>query len=212
MKTQLRITAMLILGFVSISSYAQVEKGNWFIGGTANIEFNSDKEKVKSGGNTRDYATYSDFDFRPYVGYFIIDRLPIGLIMDISLDKIKYEDGGEYTDNEYILGPFVRYYVADFDGFMPFAELSFGFGGGKTTSEYMGNENENKYSSLNFKVGVGTTYFVTPNVGFDMFIGYRRNQNTFEIDENVRSSSEDVTYSYGGLDFNLGIVVSLGGK
>lgn len=214
MKKKLLVTAVIWLGVASFA-FAQVEKGNWFLGGSSNLEFNSDKEKVKIDNTTNDRATYLDFDFRPQIGYFVIDKLPVGIAMDISLDKTKDEiNDWEHTWNDFIIGPFVRYYITDLDGFMPFAEVSLGIGAGKETSNYGGGSDEDvrEYNAFNFKVGIGGTYFITENVGFDLFIGYRRNQNTYkdEFGGDRASGDGDVTYSYGGLDFNLGFVISLG--
>ena len=212
MRKKILVTVAIWLGVASFT-FAQVEKGNWFLGGSSNLEFNSDKEKIKIDNTTNDWATYRDFDFRPQVGYFVIDKLPVGIAMDISLDKTKYEiNDSESTWNDFIIGPFVRYYIADLDGFMPFAEASLGLGAGKETSTYGGSSDEDvqEYNAFNIKLGVGGTYFVTENVGFDLFIGYRRNQNTYKDENENGRASGDVTYSYGGLDFNLGIVVSLG--
>ncbi|HAH58744.1 MAG TPA: hypothetical protein DCL86_11400 [Bacteroidales bacterium] len=118
MKKKLLVTAVIWLGVASFA-FAQVEKGNWFLGGSSNLEFNSDKEKVKIDNTTNDRATYLDFDFRPQIGYFVIDKLPVGIAMDISLDKTKDEiNDWEHTWNDFIIGPFVRYYITDLDGFI----------------------------------------------------------------------------------------------
>ncbi|MDY0103964.1 MAG: hypothetical protein RBS07_13600 [Lentimicrobium sp.] len=146
MKKMFFATAALWLGVMSCT-FAQVEKGNWLFGGSSNLEFNSEKEKVKMDNVTNELGTYRDFDFRPQVGYFVIDKLPVGLAMDISLDKMKYSDSdSEYIWNDYVFGPFVRYYLTDLDGFMPFAEASVGFGVGKQKEIYESSENEVKYS------------------------------------------------------------------
>lgn len=209
MKKMFFATAAIWLGAMSFT-FAQVEKGNWLLGGSSNLEFNSDKEKVKTDNDTHETGTCRDFDFRPEVGYFVIDKLPVGIAMDISLDKMKYSDSdSEYTWNDYVFGPFVRYYIANLDGFMPFAEASLGFGGGKQKSNYGSSENEEKYSVFGYKLGVGGTYFITNSVGVDLFIGYKMDQQTYkDQNEEVRSDG-NVTYSYGGLDFNLGFVISI---
>lgn len=210
MKKKLLFSAMFIL-CLNAFTFAQVEKGNWFFGGSSNIEFNSTKEKVTSGGTTIDNSKYSDFDFRPQVGYFVIDKLPVGLFMDLSIDKMKMTDSeNEYKWTSFIVGPFVRYYITNLDGFMPYGEAAIGFGSGNNKSTYMGNESDEKYKLFAYRLGIGGTYFITDNVGIDLFLGYGMDQETYTAEEEDVRSDTDITYKYGGLDVNLGFVISIG--
>ena len=210
MKKMLITTVALWLGVISFT-FAQVEKGNWLFGGSSNLEFNSDKEKIKTDNDTHETGTYRDFDFRPQVGYFVIDKLPVGIFMDVSLDKSKSTDYDYETSyNDFVFGPFVRYYIVDLDGFMPFAEASVGLGGGKQKSTYGSSENEEKYSVFSYKFGVGGTYFVTDNVGLDLFIGYGMKSQKYTDQEEAARAEGDITYMRSGLDFNLGFVISIG--
>jgi outer membrane protein len=88
MKRKLLVTALFILCF-SAFTFAQVEKGNWFFGGSSSLEFMSGKEKIKTGGTTSDGAKFTNFSFRPQVGYFVIDKIPVGLSLDFDMDKQK---------------------------------------------------------------------------------------------------------------------------
>ncbi|PKP01703.1 MAG: hypothetical protein CVU14_04665 [Bacteroidetes bacterium HGW-Bacteroidetes-9] len=209
MKKKFFATAMLFL-CISAFAFAQVEKGNWIFGGSSNLEFDATKEKVKSGSTTSDGSKYSDFDFRPQVGYFVIDKLPVGLFMDLSLDKMKDENyDSEYKWTSFLIGPFVRYYITDLDGFMPYAEAGLGIGSGNNKTTYSGNESDEKYNMFGYKFGAGGTYFVTKNVGVDLFIGYKLEQETYK-NEDTGERSDVVTYKCGGLSLNIGFIISLG--
>jgi len=210
MKKKIIFTVMLFL-FTGIFAFAQVEKGNWLFGGSSTLEFNTSKEKVKSGGVTIDGSKYTDFDIRPQVGYLVIDKLAVGLLLDIDIDKETYTDPeSEYNWTSFMVGPFVRYYIIDLEGLMPYAEASMGIGSGNTKTTYMGSESDQKYGMFAYGFGAGATYFVTDNVGIDLFIGYANYQEKYkDVEENARSEN-DVIYKYGGLDFNIGFIISIG--
>ena len=205
------ITATLLMLLFSAVVSAQVEKASWLFGGSSNLEFDASTEKMKSGSTTNEVSKYTDFDFRPQVGYFVIDKLPVGIFMDISLDKQKMSQSeDEYTWTSFVLGPFARYYITNLDGFMPFAQVSAGIGAGKNSYTYSGNTSDSKYTTFSFGIGIGGTYFVTENVGFDLLIGYRGDQEKYKNESPDRSETEETTYKYGGVGLNLGIIVSLG--
>ncbi len=210
MKKKLFTTMMLTL-CISAFTFAQVEKGNWFLGGSSNLKFASYKEKITSGGTTVENSKNSNFDFRPQVGYFVIDKLPVGILMDLSMNNQKMTNtDGEYKWTSFIVGPFVRYYIANLSGFMPFAEASIGFGSGNYKETYMSTSNDHKYKQLSYRFGVGGTYFVTDNVGIDLFLGYNLDQQTYKEEDAAARATNDVIYKYGGLAVNLGFVITMG--
>jgi opacity protein-like surface antigen len=130
--------------------------------------------------------------------------------MDLSLDKMKDENyDSEYKWTSFLIGPFVRYYITDLDGFMPYAEAGLGIGSGNNKTTYSGNESDEKYNMFGYKFGAGGTYFVTKNVGVDLFIGYKLEQETYK-NEDTGERSDVVTYKCGGLSLNIGFIISLG--
>ncbi len=211
MRKKLLSTAILTL-CISAFTFAQIEKGNWFFGGSGSLDFNTSNEKIKTGSTTSDGYKYTDFDFRPQVAYFVIDRLPVGLSLDLDIDKEKFTDpDGEYNWTSFMVGPFARYYVADFDGIMPYAEVAAGLGSGNNKYTYDGSSSDSKYSMFAYRMGAGATYFVTENVGIDLFIGYASYQEKYKEEaEDARSEQEETIYKYGGLDFKIGFVISIG--
>ena len=205
------MTVILVV-MISFLSHAQIEKGNVFFGGSSNLGFTAGAQKIKSVSTTADGYKYSSFDFQPMAGYFIIDRLPVGLFVDLSMSSQKFDDPKmEYSYSYALVGPFARYYVADINGLMPYGEARFGVGSGKIKSVYMGSENEEKYSLIHFALGIGGTYFVTENVGIDLLINYGVDSEKWDAASNgERAEGDKVTYSYSGLGFKLGFVISLG--
>lgn len=212
MKKKIIATVILVL-CTGIYAFAQVEKGNWFFGGAGSLEFMSSNEKYKTGGTTTDGSKYTDFNFRPQVAWFVIDKLAVGLSLDLEIDKEKFTDpDGENKWTSFMVGPFVRYYIADFEGIMPYAEVAAGIGSGNNKTTYDGTSEDNKYGMFAYRMGAGATYFVTDNVGIDLFIGYANYQEKYKMDEDVSARAEDdeYIYKYGGLDFKIGFVISIG--
>ncbi len=210
MKKRLLTTALFILCSGAFT-FAQVEKGNWLFAGSSNFGIESGKEKIESGSTTVDGYKFSYIDFAPKIGYFIIDKLPVGLALDMYINKEKSTDPD--TENKwtgFMVGPFVRYYITDLDGFMPYAEAGMAIGSGKSIYTYAGDENENKFKMFSYGIGVGGTYFITDNVGADLQIAYGMEQDTYKVDASDRAEGDDVTYKYGGIKLNIGFVISIG--
>lgn len=156
---------------INLLSFAQIEKGNFFFGGSSNLSFFAGAEKVKTGSTTNDGYKYSSFNFLPAVGYFVINKLPVGIFVDLSLSKQKSKYPDVVSSYSYaMIGSFARYYVTEINGFIPFGEIKLGIGSGKSIYDYNGSENEEKYSMTHISVGAGATYFVTENVGIDFLI------------------------------------------
>lgn len=202
----------IMVMMISFLSHAQIEKGNVFFGGSSNLGFTAGAEKIKSGSTTSDGYKYSSFNFQPMAGYFIVDKLPLGLFVDLSMSNQKFDDPKmEYSYSYALVGPFARYYVTDINGLMPYGEVRFGVGSGKSKSVYMSSENEEKYSILHFALGIGGTYFVTENVGVDLLINYSSDSEKWDAASNgERAEGDKVTYIYSGIGFKLGFVISLG--
>jgi len=97
-------------------------------------------------------------------------------------------------------------------GFYPYAEGKIGFGSSKEIEEWDGGEDEYKMNLFTYKFGIGSTYFLTQNVGLDLFLGYDYDSYKYKGDEDVKKStnSADMTESYSSLEVNLGIIVTLG--
>jgi hypothetical protein len=138
---------------VSLSASAQVQRGNVLIGGNiGNISLGLDKPSVFS------------IDIVPKAAWFVQDNLALGGYVDLGLQTAR----GANTITRYGVGALGRYYAGSDVGLNHgrlFAEATFGFGGQNVT-------NGAKTNGLNFSVGPGYTYFVTPNVGLEALVKY----------------------------------------
>jgi len=202
---------MLIGGIMS--SFAQVEKGKWFVAATGNCNFDIGKSKVKYGGTTNENSKYFNFNFNPMVGYFVINKLPVGLYFDVKSGTSKDPDNSDkYKETQFIVGPFARYYITDFKKLFPYVEARVGLGSSK--SKYNDNDAD-KESYFSTRIGAGGTYFFAKNVGLDLFVGYNYDAWTDKSPNSAArapaiESSEETKYTYGSVKINIGVVVTFG--
>jgi hypothetical protein len=187
-----------------ISLFAQVEKGKWFVAADGSCNFDIGKEKYKSGGTTHDHYNYFEFDLNPMGGYFVIDKLPVGLYFDVySYNYKDSDDGDKYNEVQLIIGPFARYYITEYKKLFPFVEGRLGFG--TYQSKYSGSDADKK-SYFSTRLGGGATYFFTENVGLDGFIGYDYDAWTAKESGGI----DEYKTFYGSVEVNFGIVVTFG--
>src|SRR5262245_31900026 len=119
---------VLFATFLLVSSkamFAQVDQGQWMVGGSAGFDHAS------QGDNKM-----TTISLAPNLGYFVINQLAVGLRPEFSYHKTKTKTiTGTATSSstDWSLAPFVRYY------FMPsgekinvFGDASYGFGSSKT--------------------------------------------------------------------------------
>jgi outer membrane protein len=215
MKTGSVLTLILFLSSAVV--FGQLEKGNIFLQGSTSIGFNTQKYSGTSGGTTTEYTKTTSFNFKPQAGYFIINNLPVGLIIKTDFSKTKYTNSDSYDKNSgFIIGPFVRYYILELDKFKPMAEVYAGFGSKK--SEYKGysTTSEYKYGEIELSIGGGASYFLTDQVALDLLINYqysRLNDKSSSNGGGIKSTtSDDNIEKYSGIGINLGLVVIIPGK
>lgn len=199
---------VIVFAFSTIATLAQTEKGKWFLQGSSNLYLEAGKEKYKQDGDSQVSDKYFTFSFHPMAGYTIIDNLPIGLYMDVDFSKYTDPDDKDdfYKSTEFAIGPFVRYYILDLDGFKPLVEAAVGIG---SHSDAWGPDDDDKDNGCMFEywLGIGGTYFLNNNVGIDLGIGYGSDSYKYKGEGD---GDEDYRYVYGGIYFNLGVVVMLG--
>ncbi|MDD5694870.1 MAG: hypothetical protein PHD61_06155 [Bacteroidales bacterium] len=205
---KLTFLLVIVLAFSTVATFAQTEQGKWFLQGSSNLYFEFGKEKYKHNGDSQDQEKYFTFNFTPMAGYTVIDNLPVGLFIDFTNYKYTNPDDKDdfYRSTEYLIGPFVRYYILDLNGFKPHVEAAVGIG---SHSDAWGPEDDDKDSGGLFEywLGVGGTYFLNNHVGIDLGIGYGSESYKYKGEGDGDEDYKDV---YGGVYFNLGVVVTLG--
>ena len=150
--TLLSIVALIA---VSLSSKAQIQKGNVLVGGDlANISLGLNSPNV------------FDFNISPKAAWFIQDNIALGGYVNLGIQTAK----GQGTTTTYGAGVLGRYYAGSDMTVLRhgrfFGEATVGFGG-VDVSDGGGNTN-----GLNLSVGPGFAYFVTPNIGLETLLKY----------------------------------------
>lgn len=197
--------------FCSSMLFSQVEKGKWYVAGFSNLGIDIGKTKFESSNGVTSEYKYTEFNFTPSVGYFVIDKLAAGLFFDYQYYKnIDQDDKDEYKASSIMIGPFAKYYIMEYKKLWPYVGIGVGFGSGK--SEVNGEEYE-KYKMSTFMIGGGATYFLNDNVGFDLSLGYDRDVDKYKASTGgVKSTNSSDTEDdiYGAFKMSIGIVVSFG--
>ncbi len=96
----------------TLTANSQITKGNWMVGGDASFNYYTNEAKEYQGdGFVYNYSIGGAYyiNIRPNVGYFVIDKLAFGTIIDFG---IATGDQTDFRINEsrLSLGVFARYY------------------------------------------------------------------------------------------------------
>lgn len=156
---------LFLITFFSFTSYGQLTKGNWLVGGTGNF---------LSSKNTYTSPTFSsssdriDIKISPNIGYFIIDKLGVGLKTSFSKSKGQViGSGGQINTNEnrFEFGPFVRYYFLEADkSYNILTDINYQYGFYWFTPT--------KGNITTFSASVGSVIFFNSSVGLEFLLGY----------------------------------------
>lgn len=154
------LTLATLLG--ATFTFAQTQKGNMLIGGTAafDIQFEEPDNIVA-------------IQVSPELGFFVADNLVVGGALSIGTTKI-----GDYSLTSYGIAPFGRYYFGTgmtrifIHGQFGVAGLRYDYGGDKETS-----------SSTALLVGPGVSFFLNKHVAIEGVLGYTKNFGDFDTSD-----------------------------
>ncbi|GGG67178.1 porin family protein [Epilithonimonas arachidiradicis] len=151
--------AVILAAGLFSTANAQIQEGNWLVGSsilTSNFGLNT-------GGGYQ-------IGLEPKAAYFIKDNVALGGMVNLNFLKT---GKGEATQFKYGVGALGRYYIspgeAGVDNLLNhgrwFFEGNVGIGGTST-------EGGNSTTGLDFGVGPGYSYFITPNIGIEGLVKY----------------------------------------
>ncbi len=186
MKTIKLLLAITLL--FTISTNAQITKGNWMVGGNASFSYSKYEAKTDgsspSSGTTLSVSNIGSYYIllEPNIGYFVYNKFCVG-------SKFYYTNGFgnggklELTAGNFSIGPYARYYfLKDEKQLNVFVEPSY---------YYFTNKSLGKATGYSIKAG--TVIFFNSSVGFETALSY------------VRRSSEQNNYKELFLGFGLQI-------
>jgi hypothetical protein len=147
--------------FVAFSSNAQIDKGNWMMGGSGAFG----NFKTTSGESS---STSTSITISPNIGYFFIDKLAIGLAGQFSY---VFPKEGDHTISSNNISPFIRYYFLEKEKEINiFSEARY---------EIM-RMSHSDLKADTFLIKAGTVFFVNSSVGIEVALNYstqKTNQN-----------------------------------
>ncbi len=155
MKTTI-LTVTLICFLCILDSYGQPEKGTYMLGGGASTDI-----EFYDGNKTFHIYLY------PNLGYFFTDNLAIGTYLPLSLRLQK-----DYSNINYGITPFFRYYFGQTSPLMWFVTGSFGISG--YSLKY--DDSSSSSSAIIGKAGIGGTYFLNKSIGLETILEYTYNK------------------------------------
>lgn len=190
---------ILLLGAVALfgAMNAQTEKGSWVIGGSTTLGFNNVTTKTKANGESYDGPKISTFSFTPSVGYFVANKIAIGLDLGFQSTTTK-DEGDKLTSSTILVMPTATYYFKSDSKVIPY--LGAGVGYGSNTSKYNSSES-NTTDGLTWGAKGGITYMVNQSAGIDLGLAYTQFSNKeeimgYEVKNNANTFGVNVGFSF----------------
>lgn len=157
---KLIFTGILAVAGLTATANAQIQEGNWMVGSS----ILSSNFGLNTGGG------YS-IGLQPKAAYFIKDNVAVGGYVNLGISKVT---NGSPTRFDYGVGALGRYFLSPgekgVDNLLNhgrwFFEGNLGVGGSSV-------ENGNSTTGLDFGVGPGYSYFITPNIGVEGLVKYQ---------------------------------------
>jgi hypothetical protein len=149
---------------ISIFSFSQLNKNTYLISGSASLS--SSKNTYSSGSY---YQESDEFNLKvsPNIGYFIVDKLALGIKQSLSWYKAEVTTvgGGISNIKRYDVGPFVRYYFLKKDKmYNIFTEGAYQYG------LYWFYKEKGK--SNTFSLTAGSVIYFNSSVGLELTAGF----------------------------------------
>jgi hypothetical protein len=138
------------------TSFGQTQKGYLMVGGNfGGFTYTS------SGQENKSY----NFNISPSIGYYVADRLAVGVLISVGVSGVKSADGETTTASNYGLSPFIRYYLGDDERDKYFVQGAFNGGGIKQTGQDL-------TSYIGYGLGLGYNHFFVKAVALEIGLGY----------------------------------------
>lgn len=162
-KFLLTLTAVAGLTVASQAQEFGFEKGNFIVEG--NLGFNTTNNK-----NTEVKTT--TFNFNPKVGYFLTDKIAVGLNLAAgTVNKEENAQGADIETKSNLLGAgvFGRYYFLELGSrFKTYAELNADYTNSKSEVTTAGNTvKAPKTDAFGVNAGIGANYFLTDKIAIN---------------------------------------------
>ncbi len=158
---RLLLTAFTSL-LISYTATSQLTKGTWLVGGSGQL-YLYNQNYLTSAYSTQ--YKYVNIDISASTGYFVADKLVLGLRPYVNYLKGKNFAGSITGSGRYGIGPFSRYYfLQEEKSFNILVDASYLFG----VADLFGPNGK-----LNiFSVATGPVIFFNSSIGLEFLLGY----------------------------------------
>jgi hypothetical protein len=156
---------------ISFNAYPQLNKKIWLVGGTGSFEaynYVSTPSGQNAAPGWKDHIKQLDISLK--AGYFIIDKLVVGIMPTCTLIKSdsNYNPIASY-DFSLAAGPFVRYYLLDKNKpYNLLAEVN-----GQYGIQWRHNSTDYRGTVSNLSILAGPEFFFNSVVGIEILLGYK---------------------------------------
>jgi len=162
-KIKFIVFLILIPGYLYCQEYNPLLKGGFLTGGYISSGFTSSEVQ-----NSNRQDKQLRIEISPQIGYFIVDKLPIGLDFTYNLETEFYGKGVlPDIQNTFLINPFFRYYFNNYIFFLSKVGKGYGF-----VKEYdiLAENNYFKYlvKYQEFCMGLGYSKFLKENIAIEI--------------------------------------------
>lgn len=142
-------------------SQSNISKGNWLVGGSASFSSTS----ISDGGD----ESSTSISIQPGGGYFIANKFAVGLALGINKGSSTSPLGGEYSETQILISPFVRaYFLPESDKVNIFAQAQYGIG---SLSQDAGFGSQSVTINA-YGISAGPAIFLNPSVALEIAVNY----------------------------------------
>jgi long-subunit fatty acid transport protein len=153
----------------------KVSNGNFFFSGETGLGFTAynDKYTIANGQQVED--KYKTISFYPSFGYFVYERLAVGLSTEFKYNHMKSYSGDQYTASGLNLLPSIYYYLPIDDKMALVSNCGIGFTTSNTNSQSSSaNYVFVNYDGLILRLGTGISYFFRKNTSLNFGVAYSK--------------------------------------
>jgi hypothetical protein len=196
------LLSLLLVGSAFAGEKGTMKKGSWFMEGGWTAGFSSEGGDLHKNANG---DSYTAMNFSPCAGYFFMNGLGIGALIDFRNTK-----QGDDKTNYLAFGPKVYYYIGagsndiEKGKLVPYVTASFTLGSETSKSKYLTVESETKEKGTDFSFGLGGVYMLEKSLGVSAEVSYTSQSRKWK---ESKPTDTDWSDSVSGSVIGLGIGV-----
>lgn len=201
------LLSLLIFFFIQIininESWAQIERGNFIIGGILGYD--------REVANDNSKIVTNEINISPEVSYIIGKRTSIGIILPIQHQSTRFDNTAIFNhsfvsgNSSISIGPNLRYYYP-LDKWAVFIQGNFSYGLHRIFSYsegYNPDEMSQQAKLFTYSAGIGSIYFIKTTIGIEGLFSYRSEKRIYGEGIYVNNLEHNT------LRFNLGLKLFL---